>query len=45
MAEETQGNNSPKVDQKPEQKRYNKPRSGSRNPQNRNKEGVAPKPG
>ncbi|MDY0121649.1 MAG: ribonuclease J [Sulfurimonas sp.] len=45
MAEETQGNNSPQVDQKPEQKRYNKPRSGSRNPQNRNKEGVAPKQG
>lgn len=45
MAEETQGNTSPQVDQKPEQKRYNKPRSGSRNPQNRNKEGVAPKEG
>lgn len=45
MAEETQGNNSPKVDQKPEQKRYNKPRSGNRNPQNRNKEGAAPKQG
>ena len=45
MAEETQGNNSPKVDQKPEQKRYNKPRSGNRNPQNRNKEGVPQKQG
>jgi ribonuclease J len=45
MAEETQGNNSPQVDQKPEQKRYNKPRSGNRNPQNRNKEGAAPKQG
>jgi len=42
MAEETQGNKTPQVDQKPNQRRNTKPRSGARNPQNRNKEGVKP---